>query len=76
MVYSPPGSSVKGILRQEYWSELPCPSPRDLPNPGMELASPALAGRLFTIEPPGNSLYLHENIFISHQILSSLKISK
>ena len=22
---SPPGSSVHGILRQEYWSGLPCP---------------------------------------------------
>ena len=28
--------------RQEYWSELPFPSPGDLPNPGIELASPAL----------------------------------
>ena len=43
-----PGSSVHGILRQEYWSGLPCPSPGDLPDPGSELASlesPALAGR-------------------------------
>ena len=42
-----PGSSVHGILRQEYWSELPCTSPGDLPDPGFELASlesPALAG--------------------------------
>ena len=22
--------------REEYWSGLPCPPPRDLPNPGME----------------------------------------
>ena len=32
---------------QEYWSGLPCPPPRDLPNPGIEpasLKSPALAG--------------------------------
>ena len=27
--------------RQEYWSGLPCPSPRDLPNPGTEPMSPA-----------------------------------
>ena len=26
---SPQGSSVCGILQQEYWSGLPCPSPRD-----------------------------------------------
>ena len=28
--------------RQEYWSRLPFPSPDNLPNPGMEPASPAL----------------------------------
>ena len=44
---SPPGSSVHGFSRQEYWSGLPCPPPRDLPDPGIEptsLMSPALAG--------------------------------
>ena len=25
-----------GFSRQEYWSELPCPSPGDFPNPGVE----------------------------------------
>ena len=39
MDYSPPGSSVHGILRQKYWSVLPCPPPGDLPNPGMKPAS-------------------------------------
>ena len=34
--------------RQEYWSGLSFPSPGDLPDPGMELASPALAGEFFT----------------------------
>ena len=41
-----------GFSRQEYESGLPCPSPRDLPNPGIEpasLTSLALAGRFFTI---------------------------
>ena len=28
--------------RQEYWSGLPCPSPRDLPDTGIEPTSPAL----------------------------------
>ena len=32
---SPPGSSVHGILQQEYWNGLPCPPPGDLPNPGI-----------------------------------------
>ena len=31
-----------GFSRQEYWSGLPFPSPGDLPNPGIELRSPAL----------------------------------
>ena len=39
--------------RQEYWNGLPFPSPGDLPDPGMQPASPALAGRFFTTEPPG-----------------------
>ena len=30
--------------RQEYWSGLPVPSPGDLPDPGVEPMSPALAG--------------------------------
>ena len=40
-----------GFSRQEYCSGLPCPPPRDLPNPGIEptyLLSPALAGGFFT----------------------------
>ena len=31
-----------GFSRQEYWSGLPFPSPRDLPEPGTEPGSPAL----------------------------------
>jgi len=33
-----------GFSRQEYWSGLPFPSPGDLPIPGIEPGSPALAG--------------------------------
>ena len=55
MNYSPDCSSVQaplsmGFPRQEYRSALPCLSPGDQPNPGMEpvsLASTALAGRFF-----------------------------
>ena len=32
-----------GCPRQEYWSWLPFPTPGDLPNPGIETASPASA---------------------------------
>ena len=31
-----------GILRQEYWSALPCPPPGDLPDAGIKPRSPAL----------------------------------
>ena len=50
---SPPGSSVHGILQQEYWSGLPFPSPGDLPDPGIEPRSPALQADALTSEPPG-----------------------
>ena len=42
-----------GFPRQDYWSELPFPFPGHLPNPGIKLTSPALAGRFLTAEPPG-----------------------
>ena len=38
--------------RQDSWSGLPLPSPGDLPDPGIEHTSPALAGKLFTTKPP------------------------
>ena len=42
-----------GFSRQEYWSELPFPSPGDLPDLEIEPRSPALAGVFCTTEPPG-----------------------
>ena len=39
--------------RQECW---PFPSPGDLPNPGTDPTSPALADRFFTTKPPGKPL--------------------
>ena len=42
-----------GFSRQENWSELPFPPPGDLPRPGIEPSSPALAAGFFTTEPPG-----------------------
>ena len=40
-----------GFFRQEYWNELPCPPPGNLPDPGIKLVSltsPVLAGRFFS----------------------------
>ena len=47
---SPPGSSVHGILQARILKWVAMPSFRDLPDPGIEPASPvspALAGRIF-----------------------------
>ena len=41
-----------GISRQEYWTGLSFPSPRDLPNPGTEPASPALEVDSLPLAPP------------------------
>ena len=40
-----------GFPGQEYWSELPFPSPGDLSDPGIKPMSPALAGGFFSTEP-------------------------
>ena len=54
MTCSPSSTPLSmGFPRQGYCSGLPFPSPGDLPDPGMEPASPALAGGFFTTEQPG-----------------------
>ena len=53
---SPPGFSVRGISQARILNGLPFPSPGDLPDPGIKLARPALAGRLLTAEPPRKSI--------------------
>ena len=42
-----------GFFRQECWSGLPFPSPRDLPDPGIEPRSPAWQADVLPFEPPG-----------------------
>ena len=39
--------------RQEYWSGLSFPTPRDLPDPGIKPKSPALQADALPPEPPG-----------------------
>ena len=41
-----------GVSRKEYWSGFPCPSPGELPHPGIEPQSPALQADALTSEPP------------------------
>ena len=51
-----PDSSVREFSKQEYWSGLPCPSPGDLSDPGIEPESPALGGRLLVLSHPRSPL--------------------
>ena len=64
--------------KQEYWSGLPFPSPGDLLGPGIEsalLASPTLAGRLFTAmparKPPNNIIGINKK----KKVEGAIKIS-
>ena len=47
-----------GFLREEPGSVFQFPSPGNLPDPGIEPLSPALAGLFFTAELPGNPIPL------------------
>ena len=51
---NPPGSPVRGLSRQGYWSGFPCPSPGHLPDPGIKPVScvSCVSRRIFTTEPP------------------------
>jgi len=70
---SPSGSSVHEISQaKEYWSWLPFPSPRDLPKPGIEPVSPALAGRFFTTGSAGNPVVLSTLDTLLHLMLWQL----
>ena len=69
MDYSPHKLLCNRILQIKILEWLPCPSPGDLPDPGIKsasLTSPALAGRFFCVvfflplAPPGTLLAFHE----------------
>jgi len=59
-----------GFSRQGHWSGLPCPSPGDILDPGIEPRSPTLQAVSLPSEPPGkpknigvDSLSLLQEIF-------------
>ena len=54
--------------KQEYWSGFPCPSPGDLPDPGMKPGSPELWADFLPSEPPGLLTCLQS---FQHLILST-----
>ena len=59
MGYSPPGSSVHGILRARLlkWVAISFSSGSQDPDPGIKPRSPALQEDSLPSEPPGKSLY-------------------
>ena len=53
MDYSPPDSSVLGILQARILEWVAIPFSKDLPNPGIEPRSPTLQADSSWSEPPG-----------------------
>ena len=68
MDHSPPGSSVMGFSRQDYWSGLPCSPLGDLPDPGIKPESPALQVDSLPLSLWGSPVCEHQ--FSSVQSLS------
>ena len=67
----PQGPLSIGFPRQEYWSELPFPSPGDLPDPGIGPVSSALAGGFLTTEPPRKPWRMSQAIAKPWAVLSA-----
>ena len=59
MDYSPPGSSVHGISQARMLEWVPLPSPGDLPDSGIEPASPAWQADSLPAEQPGKLSIYH-----------------
>ena len=73
VAYQAPPSN--GFSKQEYWSGLPFPSPRNLPNPGIKRRSPTLQADSLPTEPKGKpkstgvgSLSLLQGIFPTQEL--------
>ena len=60
-----------GFSSLEYWSGLPFPCPRDLPDPGIDPTSPELTRGFFTTEPPGKPLRIKRKILFQGECLLS-----
>ena len=52
-----PTQKVQNEKKKKNWSGLPFPSPGDLPHPGIEPVSPALAGGFFTTSTTWDVFY-------------------
>ena len=68
---SPPGFSVHAISQAKILEWVAIFFSRDLPDPGIESASPALAGGFFTTEPPGKVVQLHYYISLIQILITA-----
>ena len=69
-------ASLSMAFSEHEWSGLPCPPPGDLSDPGikpMSLTSPALAGRFFTLVPPGKPLFPYNGILFCDEMKQAIK---
>ena len=62
-----------GLSGQEYWSELPCPSLGDLPDPGIEPESPALQADSLPPNHRGSPIYSLGDQFTNRDTRERLK---
>ena len=63
-----------GFSRQGYWSQLPFPSPGNLPNPRIKNMFPvarALEGRFFNTEPPGKPMLYSRSLLVIYFIYAT-----
>ena len=58
-----------GFPRQEYWSRLPFPPPRALPNPGIKPIISCMVSRFFTTELPGKPIRNVHEALEMYQVL-------
>ena len=62
-----------GFSRQEYWGDLPFPSPDDLPNPGIKPMSPALVDGFFYPLSHQGSVHIYFSQFSRSVVSDSLR---
>ena len=48
---------------------MPFPTPGNIPEPGIEPASPALAGKFFTTEPSGKPQYIIYKVLTEYRFI-------
>ena len=67
--YSPPVSSVHGLLQARILEWVAFYSPGDLPDLGIKPSSPPLAGGFFTTEPPGRPTNSYSEILSPNTVI-------